>query len=413
MNQKSNLYDLIPLVTKELEKSHYSKHSINIFTTVWNHLKDYMKQRNEQNFSTKIGLNFLEYEYGITAFKKLSSENRRRCRAINLLFDYILHGMIFPKAKRTQYNFAPQFHDIIQNYIDNKKSEGLSIDTIRSCQIYLSRFSEYLNLQKISKIENMNENHVLGFTNTFIQYSPSVIHNTLSSLRTFFHYLYENGYTLKNYAYIVPKDSYRQRTKIPSSYTEEEIQKILKSIDRGNPKGKRDYAMILLAARLGLRAQDICDLTFSNLIWEKSIIEIYQHKTNKKNILPLLEDVGIAIIDYLKYARPEHESNIVFLRLVAPIGKLEASTLHSIVTQHMQRARIKIDNGKKHGPHALRHSLASMLLEKNVSLPVISEVLGHTNSKSTSIYLNIDVNQLRKCSLNPRPFIWNKGEEEF
>jgi integrase/recombinase XerD len=95
------------------------------------------------------------------------------------------------------------------------------------------------------------------------------------------------------------------------------------------------------------------------------------------------------------------------------MGKLEAPTLHSIVTQHMHAAGIKIQDGKKHGPHALRHSLASALLEANVPLPVISEVLGHTNTGSTSVYLKIDIKQLRTCALDTPPFYWNRGEEVF
>ncbi len=128
----------------------------------------------------------------------------------------------------------------------------------------------------------------------------------------------------------------------------------------------------------------------------------------------MLEDVGLAIIDYLKYARPECESTkSIFLRLIPPTGKLEAPTLHSIVTLHMRTAGIRIENGKKHGPHALRHSLASVLLEENTPLPIISEVLGHTNTESTSVYLKIDIKQLRTCSLKPLAFDWNRGEEVF
>ena len=88
-------------------------------------------------------------------------------------------------------------------------------------------------------------------------------------------------------------------------------------------------------------------------------------------------------------------------------------TTNSIVTQHMRTAGIKVQNGKKHGPHALRHSLASALLEKNTPLTIITEVLGHANTESTSTYLKINVNQLRTCSLEPPPFDWNKGEEVF
>jgi site-specific recombinase XerD len=130
--------------------------------------------------------------------------------------------------------------------------------------------------------------------------------------------------------------------------------------------------------------------------------------------LPILEDVGLAIIDYLKYARPSFEqTQAIFLRLTPPISKLSPSTLHSIVTQHMRSAGVKVDNGKKHGPHALRHSLASALLEDNTPLPVISEILGHSHTDSTSVYLKIDINQLKPFSLIPVLFDWNKGEEQF
>lgn len=266
----------------------------------------------------------------------------------------------------------------------------------------------------IADIRDMDETAVLGFTDTFVRYSPSIIHNTLCSLRTFFHYLFENGFVFRDLAYIVPHDGYRQRSKIPSAYPKEDVEALLKSIDRGNPKGKRDYAIILLAARLGLRSQDICDLSFNNLKWEANTIELLQGKTDEPIVLPLLEDVGRAIIDYLKYGRLDYEfTDAIFLRLAPPMGKLQAPTLHSIVTEHMRIAGIKTEDGKKHGPHALRHSLASALLEENTPLPVISEILGHRSTASTSVYLKIDVNQLRTCSLEPLPFDWNKGAEVF
>ena len=303
---------------------------------------------------------------------------------------------------------------LFQGYIDQKRADGHSEDTLKSYEIYLGRFSDYLNSRRIADIRDMDNIAVLGFTDTFIRYSPSQIHITLCSLRTFFNYLFQNGFVSKDFAYIVPHDGYRQRIKVPSAYSKEDVETLLKSIDRGNPKGKRDYAIILLAARLGLRAQDICDLSFNNLRWETNTIELVQGKTEESIVLPLLEDVGQAIIDYLKYARPDYEfTNAIFLRLTPPIGNLQAPTLHSIVTQHMRTAGIKTQDGKKHGPHALRHSLASALLEENTPLPIISEILGHRNTASTSVYLKIDINQLRTCSLEPPPFVWNIGSEVF
>jgi len=412
--QEIELCRLIDEVQGELKKRHYSDSYIGGFITVWNQLTKYLKKRGTSVYSAKIGLDFLEAEYGITVYKKLTQKNRFCTRAINILSDYLLHGIIFPRKRQEARTFYPHFQKLFQGYLNKKRKDGLSNDTLQYYEIYLSRFSDYLNSCGVINISKMDEAVVVGFSETFVRYSPSVIHCTLCSLRTFFHYLFENGYVSQNFAYSVPRDGYRRHTKVPSAYPKEDVEKILKAIDRGNPKGKRDYAIILIAARLGLRAQDICDLSFDNLKWETNTIELIQGKTKKPIILPLLDDVGQSIIDYLKYARPECEStNDVFLRLIPPVGKLQAPTLHSIVTQHMRNAGIKIESGKKHGPHALRHSLASALLEENTPLPIISEILGHTNTESTSTYLKIDVNQLRMCSLVPASFYWNKGEEVF
>lgn len=413
-HQGMELNELINSVKIKLKKVGYPDLCIRRFETIWDRLTNYMDRYRETIYTAKIGMDFLEAEYGITVYEKLSDKDKRYVRAINLLTDYLLHGIIFPKTKQGIRTYHPQFQILFQGYIDKKRADGFSEDTLKTHELYLSRFSDYLNSRGITEIREMDEVVVLGFTDTFVRYSPSIIHNTLCSLRTFFHYLFHNGFVSRDFAYIVPHDGYRQRTKVPSAYPKQDVKKLLKSIDRGNPKGKRDYAIILIAARLGLRAQDICDLSFNNLKWETNTIELLQEKTEKPIILPLLEDVGLAIIDYLKYARPECEStDAIFLRLIPPVGKLEAPTLHSIVTQHMRTAGIKIQDGKKHGPHALRHSLASALLEENTPLPVISEVLGHANTESTSVYLKINVNQLRTCSLEPPPFDWNKGEEVF
>ncbi len=413
-HQEVKFSELVDRVKVELKKVSYSDFTISGFVTVWNHLAEYMIRNEKSIFTAKIGMDFLEAEYGITVYEKLSSKNKRCVRAINLLSDYILHGMIFPRKRKEARSYPPQFQASFQGYIDSKRKAGSSKDTLQAYDIYLKRFAEYLDSLGVSNIQDIDESMILGFTKTFVRYSPSVIHNTLCSLRTFLHYLFDKEFLSKDLAYIVPHDGYRQKTKVPSAYSKKDVERLLKSIDRGNPKGKRDYAIILIAAKLGLRAQDICDLSFSNLKWESNTIELHQEKTGKPVILPLLEEVGLAIIDYLKYARPACDStSVIFLRLIPPIGKLEAPTLHSIVTQHMRTAGISIANGKKHGPHALRHSLASALLEENIPLPVISEVLGHTNTESTSVYLKIDINQLRKCSLEPSTFYWNLGKEEF
>jgi integrase len=108
-------------------------------------------------------------------------------------------------------------------------------------------------------------------------------------LRGFVKYLHANNYIPLDLTYVIPKDNYKKNSKLPSAYSVDEITKLLKAVDRGSPKGKRDYAIILLAARLGLRASDICNLQFENILWDKDSIVLTQGKTGKEIKLPLLK----------------------------------------------------------------------------------------------------------------------------
>jgi integrase len=185
-------------------------------------------------------------------------------------------------------------------------------------------------------------------------------------------------------------------------WTQDNVAKLLDAIDRGNPAGKRDYAIILLVTRLGLRTIDVKHLRLSDLKWRDKRIELTQSKTAAALNLPLLPDVGWAIIDYLKNGRPKVESPFVFLRHLAPLAPFsDEDRLHQIVVKYMRLAKIPISPHKKKGMHSLRHTLASRLLAENTPLPVISDILGHISSDSTAVYLKVDVTRLRECALNP------------
>jgi integrase len=157
--------------------------------------------------------------------------------------------------------------------------------------------------------------------------------------------------------------------------------------------------MILLASRLGLRASDIAHLTFGNIDWENSAIIFSQFKTGKMIELPLLVDVGEAIIDYLKYGRKKSESPRVFLYTRAPFTAMTNSAVAGALGRTVDESGVDTA-GRKHGPHAMRHSLASRFLENQESMPIISEALGHQSTTTTMSYLRIDAESLRKCALN-------------
>lgn len=189
---------------------------------------------------------------------------------------------------------------------------------------------------------------------------------------------------------------------IPYSWNPEDVKKLLASIDRGSPKGKRDYAILLTVTRLGLRVSDIRSLEFSSLNWSRRTIDLTVQKTKKAIQLPLLDDIGWAIIDYLKNGRPKTKCTRVFIRHRAPYDAVgENESFYKELHRYMKSAGITPPSGIHCGLHSLRSTLARRLLETSAPLPVISETLGHTNINTTSIYLKIDLEGLKKCPLDP------------
>jgi integrase len=181
----------------------------------------------------------------------------------------------------------------------------------------------------------------------------------------------------------------------------DDLQKLISAVDRGSPIGKRDYAIILLACRLGLRVTDIKNLTFENFHWNNNCLVFVQSKTRTTISLPLVKDVGWAAIDYLKYGRPKVDTDCVFVRHVPPFLPFsEGYNLQNIIVKYMRLAHIPISSKRRMGMHSFRHTLASLLLESNTPLPVISDVLGHVDTDSTAVYLKVDIKKLKECPLN-------------
>ncbi len=357
---------------------------------------------NEKGFSVYTATEcelFVREIIGDGEYKHLSFDDKSTIRCANVLIEYHLTGMIPYRVKTAPELLRGKIGESIQSFLEHRRARGLAPDTISDDRIYLGRFQKYLDAAGRKDLTALRQDDILGFIKTLSYSTKATIHCTLCSLRGLLRYLPSEGILAADWSYLVPKDNYRKQAKLPTTYTQEEIQRMLAAVDRGNPKGKRDYTMLLLACRLGLRASDICGLTFDNLLWQEDRIVLSQGKTKKRIELPLLAEVGNAIIDYLKYGRPESQLPYVFLHINNADRRLQEPTLHSIVYFYLKRAGIANVEQKKHGPHALRHSLAGILLQKKTPLPVISEVLGHRSTETTKTYLRIDLEHLRLCAL--------------
>lgn len=240
------------------------------------------------------------------------------------------------------------------------------------------------------------------FLATYCGSTPKRIATVLYAMRNYLTFLKVKGFIEKELSGTLPHVRVLRNAFIPHSWKTEDVKKLLESIDRGSPKGKRDYAILLIVVRLGLRVSDIRKLSFHNLNWTRKIITITMQKTGQTIELPLLEDIGWALIDYIKNGRPKTFCERVFVRHRAPFDAVgENESFHKELHRYMQAAGIIAPTGAHCGLHSLRSTLARKMLEADTPLPVISETLGHRNINTTSIYLKIDTEGLRKCTLDP------------
>ena len=183
-----------------------------------------------------------------------------------------------------------------------------------------------------------------------------------------------------------------RKTQPPKWISPDEIERVLASCDRHSAIGQRDYAILLLLARLGLRAGEVLSLELDDIRWETAEITVCGKGRQRKRF-PLPEDVGRAIATYLKLARPQCDSRRVFLRAKAPYRGLgHASTLDTIVTHALARAGL--DPPLK-GAHLFRHSLATRMLRNGATLTEIGQILHHASPDTTSIYAKVDIAGLR------------------
>lgn len=218
----------------------------------------------------------------------------------------------------------------------------------------------------------------------------------VSALRCFLHYLFHRGVIKADLAACVPTIATWSLSNVPKCLPGEQIQKVLDSCDRKVAIGRRDYALLLLLARLGFRAGEVVALTLDDIDWDASLITV-KGKGKRVVQMPLPSEVGAAIADYLSTARPLCASRRVFIRATAPLrGFANSSTISSLVDKALERAGVE---SKFRGSHLFRHSLASQMLEHEASLPEIGDVLRHRNPDTTRIYAKVDLVALRSIAL--------------
>ncbi|HLE37782.1 MAG TPA: site-specific integrase, partial [Candidatus Acidoferrales bacterium] len=217
-----------------------------------------------------------------------------------------------------------------------------------------------------------------------------------TALRSFLRFARYRGDIDKDLAACVPAVANWKLSTIPRAIPSSQVELVLTSVDRRSAMGRRDYAILLILARLGLRAGEIKTLTLEDLDWQEGLITV-RGKAGRYSQLPLPADVGEAIADYLQHGRPMDSSRCVFLRTRAPAGGFKGQCGIGSVVKHAL-ARAGVDALRK-GAHQFRHGLASQMLRQGASLFEIGELLRHRSPQTTAIYAKVDLVSLATLAL--------------
>ena len=219
------------------------------------------------------------------------------------------------------------------------------------------------------------------------------------ALRSFLRYLRLRGDVTTDLSAAVPTVPNWSMTDIPRAISADHVRAVLENCRRDTAGGCRDYAILLLLARLGLRSGEIVSLTLDSIDWERGCVIVVGSKGGQRAELPLPEDVGSAIAEYLHRWRPHSTLRALFLRVHAPVGCLGSSTsIGSIVGAAIARAKVRPLHA---GAHQFRHALACQMLRNGASLTEIGSLLRHQHQKTTAIYAKVDF-----AALRPLSFAW-------
>ena len=274
--------------------------------------------------------------------------------------------------------------------------------TMRLRTTTLTLFLRFLEARGVLSPGDVRASDVSSFIRSRGHLSEKTVSHDASTLRSFFRVGFLLGFLPADLCPAVPRIRVRRNGRLPSVWKDEDVEAVLQAVDRASPTGKRDYAMLLLACRLGMRVGDIRALRLEDVHWRRACLSYQQGKTGATIELPLNDEVAGALVDYLRHGRPLTTYREVFLRAHAPFAPFGPdNNLHDVLAKYRRAAGVKLPTRCRRGFHSLRHTVATRMLVTGVPIDVIASVLGHSSLEVTRIYTSVDIDALRDAALEP------------
>lgn len=395
-----SIEQLVNAANQEMLRLEYSRSTIATHSKELREFAEYCEENEIHFYRPDTGVLYFSYRYGLDVTDptiKPDAKQRKTRNTLRFLDDIYQFGYARRYSHR-DYNIPLKYAGLLDDYFGYCIKNNCAPSTIQVKRTKLVQFLCFL-MGRGTPLSEVTASDISDYMITLCQYRRATIHIISSVLKDFFRYLYSSGIIETDLSGSVPRPRIYVEESLPETWTPGEIRQLLAAIDRNNAIGKRDYAMLLLAVILGMRAGDICALKFENLDWRQKLITYTQQKTGKVNTLPLLPIIGDAIIDYLKNGRLDSTCDNVFIRHIHPYGAFQSSSaLSENLKRYMRQAGLTVKSRKV--AHSLRHTLASCLLFEGTPLMTISNIMGHDSPKTTVGYTKVDLPALRKCALS-------------
>lgn len=396
--------ELVSGLDAELVGLGYKPSTMVWYRGCWRRVERFFASRGVQEFSLDVAMAWVDQACGAFFDKEqagtLKATDVYLFRVAAMLDDFAVHGAVLRRYSRTVDRLSADQAELLARFRAWLQAAGCAASTVRAYATVAGEFCTFTRSR--GGVAGLDAGVIDAFVATLTGYQAKTVEHKLCAVRSFLRFAVSDGLVDAAVLDAVPAAKSTRQARIPSVWDPADVTKILEAVDRGNPCGRRDYAIILLITRLGLRGVDVKRLEFGDLDWPGNRVSVMQAKTGHRVVLPLLKDVGWALIDYIRHGRPASDCPQVFLRHTAPIGSFsDQDHLHQILVKHARAAHVPLGEKRRHGMHSLRHTLATRLLEDGTPVEQIADILGHQSVSSTGVYLKSSLGLLAACALDP------------
>ncbi len=306
--------------------------------------------------------------------------------------------LLLPDFVGTQRCVRLPFEDSVPGFFVHLREErGLRPPTLHRYRHYLKYFENHLQRIGCTDLSELTPTLI----NMFIiegakRLAPGGVSGCSSVLRMFLRYLHREELIATNLSRAVPRGRTYRQSSIPRSISRDDVQRAIDAVDRRDALGKRDYAIMMLLTSYGMRAREIAAMQLDDIDWQRAQLHVTARKGGHSTIYPLSTSVGEAIIDYLRFGRPDVEHRDLFITTKTPYSAISHWCASQRAGRYIRAAGIDVH---RPGSHTFRHSCVQRMVDADVPFKVIGDYVGHRVPDSTQVYAKVAIHKLRELTL--------------